>query len=424
MPLANYKQYVNLVLGYAYYNITVVGTLSEPTNWKHTDSIAPKVGSVNRIPTNSQPNHDAVCRECYAPAKHHPVTDGYFKCSRPMDAIGQAQPDYGMFSNEHVEQPPNALRLVKAHRVDEDTDVNGVPFRSYEGPGTREEFSEWDATDYVSPTVEWDALDRWKDDKPPVAVKDKNGKFLYWDNLSTHVLDAWTATQRFTYTENHRYRTVNTQSTEPESRNAYVEGFDGFIALRLIDEYLTSKHHEHTLNVFRDRDNNLRVGGIIVETTVDGHIQARCVNRNCTGSDLVRLDDSLTRERMESFIYGIIAHGNNHAAHWFLTKTFEDRPKRINVGYDSHRGSYEDVVPSKAKHIPVHYKLHAQDCADIAKCNRMNVAYCPVKTGTATSVLTESEVVKFLLDHNDKCRDARCKCDEVLIDAVPALAHL
>ena len=99
---------------------------------------------------------------------------------------------------------------------------------------------------------------------------------------------------------------------EPEQRNAYIEGNDGFVSIKVLDELLTRKYHARLLNLFVNKQGKRQIGSVVIQNT-DGTRTAKCVK--CKGT--LNFPDSPTRAQMEEFVYAIISHGNNHVAKWF-----------------------------------------------------------------------------------------------------------
>lgn len=211
-----------------------------------------------------------------------------------------------------------------------------------------------DENDYLSPEAEWNALDRWRDTTP---------------DISTVTLE-----QHRTGLANEARSTTNgfvphVEDWQPEVRNAYVEGHDGYLTVKLLDEFLNRKHHEHLLNVFVDKTGTLRVGSCQVLYTVDGKVQAYCVK--CKARSGVITPDSVTREEQEDFIYATIRHGNNHAAAFIRDKIIGG----VKVWYE-----INPILPK-----------------------------------------IESNEVQDLLDHQKYCNNLDCKCDVILHELAPVL---
>ena len=258
----------------------------------------------------------------------------------------------------------------------------GVPQGDYDSNGTYV-----DEAEYVSPSREFDALDRWTD------------KALTPDNewictptiqqLPPYLPRSTESLREVAINAKGHVRPYANEETDSSDRNAYVEGAEGFLSVLMLDEVLTAKYHARILNVFADKKtHDVRVGSIRIRKNTDNTITAYCVQNSCTGEATVD-PNNVTRAQMESFVYQIVQHGNNHAA-----KFIRER---------------DDF-----------YKVHAPNC-DLDKCDPQ-VPYCEHTTTRNTQILTDEDEVRFLLEHNSYCKDSRCKCAERLASLMPALA--
>lgn len=161
-----------------------------------------------------------------------------------------------------------------------------------------------DETDYVSPVNFFERLERYTDRFP---------------SEHTVTLEQYLQSQRPAFVTDDLGETLNTK----------VEGFDGFLNIKVLDEVLTRKHHAHILNVYRDKStNNLRCGSVEITQTFTSQgliIHAKCVNtyehkKDGTLGHLIIHPWIATRKEMEDFTWAVIAHGNNHSAKFFRTR--------------------------------------------------------------------------------------------------------
>lgn len=172
---------------------------------------------------------------------------------------------------------------------------------------------------------------------------------------------------------------INTTAYSARNKNVFVEGADGFYSIELINELLTEAYHNRLLNVYF-KDGKLRCGGLYFEITRTKQFQipfvkpetylkvhAVCGNKECLYKDsrgnyckrTLSLEGFVfTREQMETFVYDVIRHGNNHAADWFKTRVYPD-------------------VRVLDRPVRTFYKVHHQDC-DLVDCDDEK-AYCPVQ---------------------------------------------
>jgi hypothetical protein len=266
--------------------------------------------------------------------------------------------------------------------------------------------------DYFDPNIELDALDRWTDTHP---------------DEQTQALDYWyaeSATSSFlhgTYAPN----TTQAQGNLPKAdskqvRNAYVEGFDGFLAKELFNIGITEKYTSHLLNLYYDRKTgHLRCGS--VEITFDAvTVTATCVNSKChtkspTGNyerNALSINiEGATREAMEEFVYSIISHGNNHSHSWFHNRA-------------THPETFTDVttiVPKDQYGVAVLDDegkpafIHSAETYTVTATKEPLYYELPVVMGPATEDLSTGEVV---MGHLRFCEEPRCSCSSLASKAV------
>jgi hypothetical protein len=232
-----------------------------------------------------------------------------------------------------------------------------------------------DEIDYVSPTKEWDALDRWTDKARPAPY-------------SAQSEDEWICTPTLEQMQSGRMGSatevvINRKGTPApyannevptEDRNAVVEGNHGFLSIQLLDEVLTEKYHRRLLNMFT-KDNEIRVGSMAFRSLPDGKVSVRCVQNNCNANKPYQFDPrTATREFAETLTLAVISHGNNHAAKWFTEReTF--------------------------------YKVHKPGC-DIHKCDPKAATCDHIVSSHRLS--NEWEVLGFLKEHARYCSDSKC----------------
>lgn len=238
-----------------------------------------------------------------------------------------------------------------------------------------------DETDYVSSDVEVAKLSRWRD-----TATTPTGDFFCTPTLeqhrspqmgdSTEVIIAWNGKGAIV--------PAGQPEVSNETRNAYIEGADGFTSVKLLDEVLTQKYHARLLNVFADKQTNaVRIGSIRLSTNADGTKHAECVRNDCIAKmDSVSLTDLTydeARFEMERFVLAIIRHGNNHAAKWF-----------------TERDTY--------------YKLHEPACDGLCDPNQYHCY------GHTTRPIPANEADQ-LVEHYRNCKTPGCTCVDLLVSA-------
>lgn len=187
-------------------------------------------------------------------------------CSRSYDQIGNPEFDYASINTTDLPIP----EVVQA-----DFDDNSDPY------------------EYESPVEEWERIERYHDRMP------EEHTVTYEQYLQGA-------------------RTVSWGNVEPESRNVYVEGQEGFVSVQVLNEWLTRKYHARLLNVFVNKAGKVQIGSVVLQNitlrdNADGTREALCLK--CKGRLIV--PDTTDHEAQAEFTYAVIAHGNNHAAKWF-----------------------------------------------------------------------------------------------------------
>lgn len=261
----------------------------------------------------------------------------------------------------------------------------------YSGPGISDRDRN-DEVDYLSPTIEWDALDRWNDNARDLT-RDRD-EYYCTTTLEQHLTGVDEAVITFK-DKKATARPATDNYIGDEARNAYIEGADGFTSRKLLDETLTRKYHARLLNVYLDKQGTVAIGSIRIRKNAEGLVYAECVAGYCELTS-EPFDPATIREKVangdrteaEEFILGIVRHGNNHAAKWFRERE-------------------------------TYYKVHASAC-DL-KCDP-NSANCNFND-PKPNPLSDDEIVQFLFEHQQFCKDAKCKCDERLSELVPALTY-
>lgn len=326
----------------------------------------------------------AMCGNCNQAAHYHPIHWEFLDCNREASSIpfiGSDTEDYYLTESgayvlpqDYSGSPANVERLL-----------------SRQGEYIGDTYYDEDA--YVSVEVEANALDRWSDKTYVSATVTDKDSWIGTVTREQALAKPGVTEARIDRKGNLAPVTDNVLSDEV--RNLYVEGNDGFTSRKLLDEVLTKKYHERLLNVYADRKTGqIRIGGIRIVKTVDGNIQAQCVQNGCNGTSLFPVKEMELlgamdrRDAMETFVHQVIRHGNNHAAAWFTT-----------------RESF--------------YKVHAENC-DFAKCNE-TTPYCRHLT-TTSKVDSVEDPVMFLMEHQRYCSDSNCTCSELLAELLPSLA--
>lgn len=360
-----------------------------------------------------------ICAACDFPATLHTndddsvyvMADGFkVYCPRSWDTIGSAtwSDKYGReFSDYQIDRIALSNRYY-AHLV---PDVTGSEAQSgsdlmlHRDATIDRDLFGIGADDLSDPNqnpdlLELEKLDRWNDATYSVTASSKSwtctsvlgeeeGEYILRENVSDKNVKSRSKTFLPT-----------SDSVSTETRNAYVEGNEGFLSLKLLDETLTRKYHAKLLNVFLDKaTGDVRIGSIRILKNTDGTITARCVNASCSGtfggpraSMTINLELA-DRQDMESFVLAIVGHGNNHAASWF-----------------KNRESY--------------YKIHKPNCQIGKACHPTDgICTSPVVPAPAPNEDSELNEVEFLMEHQQYCRDSKCQCDQRLAELVPALAE-
>ncbi len=235
---------------------------------------------------------------------------------------------------------------------------------------------------------EHDALMRWAD-KDPSEV--------------TQAIDAWYVSPQgeykyMAYSEDHPRRKVPVLTFEGP-RTAFVEGTAGFISRSIIDPIATRNYQARLLNSFiNKKTGKFHVGSIALDFAGD-RVTATCVNRDCERRDDLTgryeqaawvFDRSLVTDRtlMETIVYTIIRHGNNHGPNWLRERA--------------------DF-----------YLMHDFAC----DLDHENPVLCNHNRVVTDSPDTDLNDVEFVMEHQRYCNDANCKCDEWLANEVPVLAR-
>jgi hypothetical protein len=345
--------------------------------WKFIPSIAPRVGSHSVIPTepahysnrqsvalwadhlgynvlipgvvNKPQTADTICGSCGQEATLH--GKGYeFVCQRTEF---NGSNDYLLWSNDTVSL------LNDKDWITEDYDGD---------PEDNDEEVTEDGYIYVSPTVEWEKIESWRD-KDPSEHTSILGEIDHYVN------------------------------PEPKRRNTFVDGVDGFFTEELYNLVSTAKFHRTLYNSFIDRDGYTRIGSVRVWVE-DETVKAECVSCNMN----TFTSASAEREQQERFAWAVIAHGNNHAAYWYTHKCICGA-KNKNPREDCGHPGQKEVESGKADYnYRVFYPLSG------------------ILSSSQALELTEDQQVEFLFQHQQSCKDESCTCDEWLAELVPALA--
>lgn len=329
-----------------------------------------------------------MCGLCIAPAEFH--TDYHrneydFQCERNIDQIKANGQDlyYGSTTYSDFFMESNDLAKVSwledysgpeawsgsdlaQHRIATDRDVWGIGADDFDDPNDLPYLKElvkvanWNDFTYreTASTKSWVCT---------ALMNEVSGEYVLTQNSNGSRSKEWLAP-------------VNTESVD-KTRNVFLEGNDGFTSVELLNLDLTEKYQNRLLNVFADKNGRVRIGSIVITENADGTKTATCVRDDCrlsaTTPSFVGLSESAIRSEMEKFTWAIVAHGNNHAAHWFRSK-------------------------------PTYHKVHRFNC-DISRCSE-DTHYCAY-------ILPDKEPKSVLVEHYENCRTLGCSCTELLIGA-------
>ena len=179
-----------------------------------------------------------------------------------------------------------------------------------------------------------------QDNVQPEFDNDNSDQYHYEDaNAELEKLDRYhdRSPEEHTVTlEQYRQGYRSTPNLEPESRNTYIEGQEGFTSIKVLDDILTRKYHARLLNIFINKQGKRQIGSVVLQDNTDGTRSAKCVK--CKG--VLNFPTDPTRAQMEEFTYAIISHGNNHAAKWYR--------ERVEKG---HSYRYLPSIPTTARKI-------------------------------------------------------------------------
>ncbi len=329
----------------------------------------------------------AVCGGCDRPAGIHPIEETFSTpgCFRFHDTIGYAYWE-------------ESGRTIYDYWLD---NGNVVIRESFEGPAAKDPkasrniLPDEDDVEYVTAN---DDLE---------VVLTSTGKYTTITRWSDQNIHEYTSVRDWSYGHQQKipYREVfspkhDSQAVLPttirgetyfnreaEARTAYVEGHEGFIAKSFLDLLLTEAYNNHLLNIFTDKfTGDLRVGGMrITSDLTTKEVIATCVTpqHKCDAPPLTLAFDA-TLDECRWFVYVCIAHGNNHAAPWFIA-----------------RDSW--------------YKVHHPDC-DLTRCDT-SVAHCeyhrsPLELKAIS--FPHDEVVLALSEHVSICKSDTCDCIQAL----------
>lgn len=242
-----------------------------------------------------------------------------------------------------------------------------------------------DEPKYVSvddPAHELAKIDRWRDNAYRSTASSQTWTCTSLLGEKDGEYDLTVTVDPKTKEKSYSKEQVTGEYVSTEDRNAFVEGNEGFLSIRLLDEVLTKKYHARLLNVYRDKQNFLRVGSVRVIPLADGRIGARCVNDTCSGRLII--DPSIaTRKDLEDFVYALVSHGNNHAAAWFKNRC--DHNHQRNEKHTS-------------KCTALYYELEP------------SLSY--------REVLTDEDELAFLMEHSNYCTDKACTCSALIKEKV------
>lgn len=340
-------------------------------------------------------NHAVLCCGfCNHPAAEHPInkdSDPYrysTDCDRYPEEINSYGYDY------YLHDAAGNITVLE--------DYSGNPAGIIELlDGIDENFGEGDTAhyriedslaQYDNGSEYADAIERWVDRDTNVCT---HAAHYWYSNLRTgQVVNPTTYGKRRIPKD---MREFHTNDLLDADRNVYVEALDGFMVKSYfnLDLDKTEGYQKRLLNQFiNKRTRKFHVGSLAITVTA-GLVTATCVNPECNikqvsgdyaqASLSIRQDAELTE--MQSFIYQVIRHGNNHGPSWLTTR-------------------------------PDFYKLHFEDCdlncGEGITCNH-----------NAPRVNDEPDVsmsdVEFIMEHQKFCSDANCKCDEWLANEAPLL---
>lgn len=374
----------------------------------------------------------AICGYCLEPASKH----GFIEAKDRIGTFIVAEYGPSEFDRVYCSRLPEEIGYLDYHNEEtgqivadfwivDDNNVVIIPDTSGPSAGRTDE----DPYEYVSPDIEESILDRWHD--TATTTYDNQTAWICTPTLEQHQHPAMTttnATEVIVYKQSNMkddlpskdyvarpYSRNNTLSDQQSKKtNEYVENFEGFLGEKLLDEFLTEKHHRHLLNVFQDsKTGDLRVGSIRLTSNVDGTLTSSCVQNSCSGR-LTFDPSSKTREEMEQIVWAIVSHGNNHKARWLKTREVEDKHV-IHFTLDGKDYSFNQKEPST--HIE-HYTLHHPGCPVDGTC--LIRGHCSYR-GTAPQLADEDEQYRFLFEHQRYCKDMTCKCEQRMAELRPDL---
>lgn len=270
MPIADYKQFLNLRAGRTY----------------HLGYYTTKAGrAVTPEPTVGLPNPTQVhCGNCNEPMLSHPVIDlwGDVVCKRTLASF-TVDSDFDYYADTFLTireaQPNNFYESDK----DEEGDY-----------------------DY--------AADTYRDEHPEEF---------------TSALNWWTGTKAPTaYRAGSRQAVGNIPNVVGESAKGSPVYVDGYLltSVQVFDPEVTERYALRSiLNYYVDSNTgDTRLGGLIL-TREGSTFRAKCVRNDWTSNQcsapILKIDTATaTREQMEDFTIAVIRHGNNHAAPWFTKR--------------------------------------------------------------------------------------------------------
>lgn len=361
-----------------------------------------------------------ICGKCDMPKDMH--TDYYrdnfdFPCERPYESIvpngtdlyasGKGTPIQRNVSHinalfDKADMPDLILSEFYYKQWASDVTYNDyvVPYADVNFPTYFEDYSgpeAWSGSDLAKERIAHDrdvwgiGADDFYDPNDNHSLKEYN-KVANWNDASyreTASTKEWTCTSILGETEGEYVLTsakvngiaarsktylgqVNTESVD-RTRNVFLDNQEGFTSVELLNLELTEKYQRKLLNVFADKNGRVRIGSIVLTDNVDGTKTATCVRDDCRLS--ATSTSNPTRDDMERFVWAIVAHGNNHAAHWFTSR-------------------------------PSFHKVHRLNC-DHAKCSE-STHYC-------ANILPEKEEVDSLVDHYRNCKTPGCNCVSLLM---------
>lgn len=368
-----------------------------------------------------------ICGQCDNAAVNHPITairlDG-----RQVTVCSREYHNWYLINYGDATDPDSKP----------DYYLNGIPAADNTGPGTNEPVT--DDCHSELDFAEFDAVANWRDTNP----EEHTSATSWWYYKSTSETSLGLIQSGDYSPEHSQYYATSLDFTA--DRSYVLEGFDGFYSTLLIDPLITDKFHKNLLNVFTSKRDTLMIGSVEITTTEpfepgDKWVSGHCVNPECPKDNFITvpLDDTVTREYQEAFIWACVAHGNNHAIHFIRNKKRNatrvpswdatDFTRGELLGYREETVVETDENGEEREYIfdvPV-FKYHPIKFCSPELVNLVDpeddvrVHY---ELPLWLKPKEEEEDVSFmntLFDHQAACKNPACNCEALLKEQMPAL---